>query len=78
MDPGEAERRKRAAARAARVTIRKDGQGPAEGDPVHLTPEQSVSLVYELTLTAWTLSGKPFPQYTRATMPIRLVTGKAE
>ncbi|HWN71639.1 MAG TPA: hypothetical protein VNM90_28575 [Haliangium sp.] len=60
------------------MTIRKDGQSPAEGDPVHLTPEQSLSLVYELTLAAWTLSGKPFPQYTRATMPIRLVTSKDE
>jgi hypothetical protein len=78
MEPGEAERRKRAAERAARVTIRKDGQSPAEGDPVHLTPEQSVALVYELTLTAWALSGKPFPQYTRATMPIRRVTSKDE
>ena len=78
MEPAEAERRRRAAARAARVRIRKDGHGPAEGDPVRLTPEQSVSLVYELTLTAWALSGKPFPQYTRATMPVRLVTSKDE
>lgn len=78
MEPGEAERRKRAAARAAHMTIRHGGQSPGRGDPVHLHPEQSLSLVYELTLAAWSLSGKPVPQCTRATMPIRRVTSKAE
>jgi hypothetical protein len=78
MEPGEAERRKRAAARAGRMTLRKDGQRPAEGDPVRLTPEECLALVHELTLSAWALSGEPLPQYTRATMPIRIVTGKAE
>lgn len=60
------------------MTLRKDGQSPAEGELVHLSPEESLSLVHELTLSAWALSGKPFPHYTRATIPIRIVTGKAE
>lgn len=45
---------------------------------MRLTPEESLSLVHELTLSAWALSGKPLPQYTRATTPIRIVKGKAE
>lgn len=61
------------------MTLRKDGQRPAEGYPVRLTPEERLSLVHELTLSAWAaLSGEPLPRYTRATMPIRIVTGKAE
>jgi hypothetical protein len=60
------------------MTLRKDGQHSSEGDPVRLTPEESLSLVHELTLSAWALSGKPLPQYTRATTPIRIVKGKAE
>jgi hypothetical protein len=78
MEPGESERRKRAAARAGRMTVRKDGQHASEGDAVRLTPEESLSLVHELTLSAWALSGKPLPQYTRATTPIRIIKGKAE
>jgi hypothetical protein len=60
------------------MIVRKDGQSPAEGDPVRLTPEDSLSLIHELTRTAWSLSGKPFPRYTRATMPVRIVPNKAD
>ena len=53
-------------------------KGAGAADPVRLTPEQAVSLVYELTLTAWSLSGRSLPQYTRATMPVRKVRSGAE
>lgn len=32
-----------------------------------------VAMVDVLSRLAWTASGRPFPTYTRATMPIRLV-----
>jgi hypothetical protein len=34
------------------------------------TMDERVAAVTELTLEAWRLSGRPFPAYTRATMPI--------
>jgi hypothetical protein len=33
------------------------------------TPEQRVAMVWELTLGAWAVSGRPLPEYTRAEMP---------
>lgn len=78
MDSDDAARRTRAQERAARMTLRKTAPGMASADPVRLTPEQAVSLVHELTFTAWALSGRPLPEYTRDTIPIRIVTSKAE
>lgn len=79
MGPDDTERQKRALVRAARMTLRK-GELSALGssDPVPLTPEESVSLVYELTLAAWSLAGKSLPQYTRDTIPVRMITGEAD
>jgi hypothetical protein len=34
------------------------------------TLEQRLAAVAELTAEAWRLAGRPFPTYTRATMPI--------
>lgn len=34
------------------------------------TVDDRVAAVAELTDLAWRLSGRPFPEYTRATMPI--------
>jgi hypothetical protein len=38
------------------------------------TVEERVNAVAVLTETAWKLAGRPFPQYTRATMPVVLAT----
>lgn len=35
---------------------------------------ERVNAVAVLTETAWKLAGRPFPQYTRATMPVVLAT----
>ena len=44
---------------------------PEAGDPrMGGTMDERVAAVTELTLEAWRLSGRPFPTYTRATMPI--------
>jgi len=37
------------------------------------SPSERVAMVWQLTLDAWAMSGKPMPTYTRATMPGRLV-----
>ncbi len=34
------------------------------------TADERVAAVEALTMAAWRLSGRPFPVYTRATMPI--------
>lgn len=38
------------------------------------TINERLALVTELSRRAWELTGKPFPSYTRATMPIRVTT----
>lgn len=38
------------------------------------TVDERVAAVAELTLEAWLLAGKPFPVYTRATMPVVVMT----
>jgi hypothetical protein len=40
------------------------------------TLEDRVAAVAQLTAEAWRLSGRPFPTYTRATMPIVVATLK--
>jgi hypothetical protein len=36
------------------------------------TASDRLALVGILSARAWTLTGRPFPQYTRSTMPIRV------
>lgn len=38
------------------------------------TVEERLEAVEQLTMVAWRLSGRPFPVYTRATMPIVVAT----
>lgn len=55
------------------MSMRK-GESSAPGpDPVPLSPEQAVSLVHELTMTAWSLAGKALPTYTQSTIPMRVI-----
>jgi len=45
------------------------------GDPrMGGTAAERVAAVAELTRTAWTLSKRPLPTYTRATMPVVVTT----
>jgi len=45
------------------------------GDPrMGGTAAERVAAVAELTQTAWTLSKRPLPTYTRATMPVVVTT----
>ena len=38
------------------------------------TADERLVLVTELSRRAWELTGRPFPSYTRATMPVRVTT----
>ncbi len=38
------------------------------------TIDERVAAVAELTMEAWRASGRPFPVYTRATMPVSIGT----
>ncbi len=35
------------------------------------TSAERLAMVFELSMLAWAASGRPFPQYDRATMPVR-------
>jgi len=36
------------------------------------TADERLALLTELSRRAWELTGRPFPSYTRATMPVRV------
>ena len=58
------------------MTIRIVQQGSEEAGDARMggTVEERVAAVTALTLEAWRLSGRPFPVYTRATMPVTVTT----
>jgi hypothetical protein len=53
------------------VPLRSNEAGDAR---VGGTADERLALVTELSRRAWQLTGKPFPSYTRATMPVRVTT----
>ncbi len=62
----------RAAARKAwPVRAYRLGAEPADDLRDSTTPEQRVAMVWSLTLEAWSHSGKPLPDYSRADSPVR-------
>lgn len=38
------------------------------------TPAERIALVARLSSEAWALTGRPLPSYTRATIPVRILT----
>jgi hypothetical protein len=74
MDP-DAEREARRAHRRATMQVRKTTLQDRSGEnglwgPT--TPEQRVAMVGTITRSAWDLAGRPWPAYTRRTMPVRV------
>lgn len=59
----------RRAARAAWPVRRFDLGSEPEDDLSHLTPEERVSLVWTLTVAAWTASGRELPSLPRSEWP---------
>lgn len=56
-------------ARVVPLDSREAGDSFVEG-----TPSQRIALVAELSRRAWALTGRPVLSYTRATMPVRIIT----
>jgi hypothetical protein len=65
-------RRERAAARSARITMRRVRLDEASDDEPVRGPA-AISLVTQLTRAAWALSGRPFPTCARAELPYAFV-----
>jgi hypothetical protein len=64
----------RAAARAHwPVRVYRLGEEPEDDLSETSTPEQRLAMIWELSLDAWTLSGRPYPEYSRAEIPVRVI-----
>jgi len=48
------------------------GEEP-EADLSETTPEQRLAMIWELPVDAWTLARRPFPEYSRAETPVRVI-----
>jgi hypothetical protein len=49
------------------------GEEPGDDLSTTTTAEQRIEMVWQLSARMWELSGRPMPQYSRATMPIAIV-----
>lgn len=54
------------------VRVYRLGEEP-EDDLSETTPEQRLAMIWELSVDAWTLAGRPFPEYSRAESPVRVI-----
>jgi hypothetical protein len=66
-----------AARRAARGTwpVRRYrlGEEPADDLSSSTTAEQRLAMMWPLALEAWSLTGQPLPDYTRESIPVRVI-----
>lgn len=67
------ERELRAAERRGRAVIRRVSLEDDTPDPDVVQGADAISLVTQLTRTSWSLSGRPWPEYTRSETPYRFV-----
>jgi hypothetical protein len=54
------------------------GQEPSNDLSETTTPEQRLEMMWPLTLEAWSLTGKPLPDYPRHLTPVKCLRPKAE
>lgn len=75
MDDREARRRRRQES----LVIRRHalGQEPSEDISATTTAEERLSMMWPLAVRAWSLTGRPFPSYTRENIPSRIIRGKS-
>jgi hypothetical protein len=69
----DAERRARAAARRPHIVLRKTTLAEGEHDLSPVRGADAVSLVTRLSITSWSLGGRPLPSYSRREIPCRFV-----
>lgn len=55
------------------VRIFRLGEEPPDDLRETTTAAQRLEIVRELTKRAWSLSGRPFPSYSRRQIPVRIV-----
>ena len=56
--------------RSVPVRVYRLGEEPGDDLSASTTPEERLAMVWELTLRAWALSGRPIPTYERHEMPV--------
>jgi len=71
-DPPDDSPASRAAARKSwPVRAYRLGQEPSDDLSGATTPEERLAMMWQLALEAWTLTGRPLPDYTRSEAPVR-------
>ncbi|MDX2194325.1 MAG: hypothetical protein NW201_13300 [Gemmatimonadales bacterium] len=55
------------------VRIFRLGAEPRDDLTAVTTPEERLEMVLTHSRSMWELTGRPFPSYTRATMPVRII-----
>jgi hypothetical protein len=71
----------RDAERAARAAARRSwpvrrcalGEEPTEDLSATTTAAERIAMVWQLTLDAWAMSGRPIPDYPREQAPVRVI-----
>ena len=71
-------RRLRAEERRQRIVLHRAPFGGIEPDPNPIRGEAAISLATRLTREAWSLSGRPWPTYSRSETPCRFVPWQPE
>jgi len=74
-DPNDALKRK-AQRRSLPIRIYSLGQEPSDDLSSVTTPEQRIAMMWPLTIQAWTLARRPFPEYSRDATPLRVIRPK--
>lgn len=74
----DADRIRRAEERRRRAVLRRVGLDEPDPEPVSRLGAEGISLLTQLTLEGWSLSGRPWPSYDRANTPYRFVEGWPE
>ena len=49
------------------------GKEPGDDLSTTTTAEERLAMMWPLALQAWELTGQPLPEYTRETMPVRVL-----
>ncbi|MGH9866793.1 MAG: hypothetical protein ACREAA_01320 [Candidatus Polarisedimenticolia bacterium] len=55
------------------VRVYRLGQEPSDDISAETTPEQRLAMMWPLALEAWSLTGKPLPDYDRGSTPVRIL-----
>jgi hypothetical protein len=77
MDEPTSERALRAAKRRATWSLSVHSLADAAPSE-RVSPEDALTSIWRLSCEVWAMSGRPWPEYTRATMPGRVIRNRPE